>query len=509
MNNSLKKLTLCFAIGIAYADNNGVNQMPPKTYPEVTIPQKKMFKPASSLKTATPIKYLVVLFQENNSFDRYFGIYPNAINPSGEPQFTAKPNTPQLNGFTKQLLENNPNKVNPFRLSRKTYPCSNKHEYQPEIDSMNGGLMNKFVEKTDSGKSGCINQVMAYYDGNSVTALWNYAQNYTLNDNTYTTNFGPSTPGAVNLVAGTTGPTISTPEDQEYIKNGYLIEDPNPMFDDCSYGTSISGSKDEPVAKFTQGKNIGDLLNNKSISWGWFQGGFKPTSYIAGSGTAICDSVSTSVFGKKSRDYIPHHEPFNYFASTANPHHLEPSSNMFIGSTDRANHQYDLSNFYEAAKSSNLPAVSFIKPRGFEDGHGGYSNPIDEQRHIVNVINQLQQLPQWKNMAIIIIYDDTDGDYDHQIPPKLQTEVLDGHRGFGGRIPMLVISPWSKVNYIDHTMLDQTSVTKFIEYNWGLTTIGKYTADNYAGSILNMFDFNHKLASKLKLDPENGTIVEN
>lgn len=84
------------------------------------------------------------------------------------------------------------------------------------------------------------------------------------------------------------------------------------------------------------------------------------------------------------------------------------------------------------------------------------------KRYLVNTINKLQQLPEWKNMAIVIIYDDTDGDYDHQIPPKSQTEVVNGHRGFGGRVPMLLISPWSKVNYVDHTQLDQSSIAKFI-----------------------------------------------
>ena len=222
---------------------------------------------------------------------------------------------------------------------------------------------------------------------------------------------------------------------------------------------------------------------------------------------AVCNATSISMFSKKSRDYIPHHEPFNYFASTANPHHLAPGSAKYIGSTDVANHQYDLSSFWLSAAQGNLPAVSYLKPRGFEDGHGGYSDPLDEQRFLVTTINKLQQLPEWKDMAIVIIYDDTDGDYDHQFPPKLQTENLDGHRGHGGRVPMLVISPWSKVNYVDHTQLDQSSILKFIEYNWNLPVVGSNTADNYANNISNMFNFKHRAAGKLLLDPDNGTVA--
>lgn len=488
---------------IANAAETPNNQTPPANYPQLIKPKNKLFTPASKVPTKTPIKHIVVLFQENISFDRYFGVYPNAKNPTGEPQFIAKPNTPAVNGLTKELIDNNPNSVKPYRLERNLHPCSNEHEYLAEIASFNGGLMNKFVEETNSKEKGCAGQVMGYYDGNSVTALWNYAQNYALNDNTYTSNFGPSTPGAMNLTSGTTGPSVSTTKDTDYLINGYIVSDPNPYYDDCSSATSVSGSATEPQAMRTSGKNIGELLNAKNITWGWFQGGFTPTAYLE-NGSAVCDATSTSIYNVKSRDYIPHHEPFNYFATTANPHHLPPTSNKYIGSTDQANHQYDLTSFWQAVKHGNLPAVTYLKPRGFEDGHAGYSDPLDEQRYLVTTINKLQQLPEWKNMAIVIIYDDTDGDYDHQLPPKNQTEVLNGHRGFGGRVPMLLISPWSKVNYVDHTQLDQSSISKFIEYNWGQPPLGVDTADNYAGSILNMFDFKHKNANQLILDPTTG-----
>lgn len=486
------------------------NATPPTSYLDVKKPTKKQFKKAQELKTQTPIKHVVVIFQENNSFDRYFGTYPNALNLPGEPKFVAKPNTPSVNGLTQQLLTQNPNSVQPYRIANDFQPCSQDHDHGPEILAANGGLMNKFVEhgsyQTDGYKNRCAGQVMAYYDGNTVTALWNYAQNYALNDNSFTTVYGPSTPGALNLIAGTTGKASSpNGEDDEVIKNGFIIEDPNPVFDDCSYGTSKSGSTTTMIAKLDSAKNIGDLMSKDGVSWGWFQGGFKPSNIT--NGTAVCNKVTSNVYGVAKSDYNPHHQPFQYFASTANPHHLAPSASNMIGSTDEANHQYDMSDFWTAAEAGHLPAVSYLKAPNFQDGHGDYSNPRDEQEWLVNNINRLQKLPEWKNTAIIIAWDDTDGDYDHVAPPKSQFDDIPGRTGYGTRVPLLVISPWAKTNYVDHTQTDQASVLKFIEYNWNLPTLGKDSNDQYAGSMLNMFDFKAKPNTKpLFLDPKTGLV---
>jgi phospholipase C len=162
--------------------------------------------------TATPIKHLVVIFDENESFDHYFGTYPFAANTDGNP-FHAKPGTPTVNGlYTKitpsgpvgPLLTNNPNAYNPERLTpSEALTCDQDHDYQPEQQAFNGGKMNKFVQFTEAdsdcnqGEPNVFFQpglVMDYYDGNTVTALWNYAQNYAMSDNNYGSVFGPSTP---------------------------------------------------------------------------------------------------------------------------------------------------------------------------------------------------------------------------------------------------------------------------------------------------------------------------
>ncbi|HXB69351.1 MAG TPA: alkaline phosphatase family protein [Candidatus Acidoferrales bacterium] len=162
--------------------------------------------------TTTPIQHVVVIFQENVSFDHYFATYPVAANNSkSEPSFTAAPGTPSVNGLSGPLLTNNPNAAQPFRLTRaQPVTCDQDHNYADEQKAFNGGLMNKFVESVGVGTASCdvggngTKIVMGYYDGNTVTALWNYAQNFAMSDNSFGTTFGPSTPGVLNLIAGQT-----------------------------------------------------------------------------------------------------------------------------------------------------------------------------------------------------------------------------------------------------------------------------------------------------------------
>jgi phospholipase C len=160
--------------------------------------------------TATPIHHLVVIFQENVSFDHYFGTYPNATNPPGEPGFYPAPGTPSVNGLNSTLLTQNPNTANPSRLDRsQPLTCDQNHDYTPEQQAFDHGLMDKFMQFTNTPTCtapdiGKPNLVMDYYDGNTVTALWNYAQHFAMSDNSFSTTFGPSTPGALNLISGQT-----------------------------------------------------------------------------------------------------------------------------------------------------------------------------------------------------------------------------------------------------------------------------------------------------------------
>jgi phospholipase C len=285
---------------------------------------------------------------------------------------------------------------------------------------------------------------------------------------------------------------------------------------------------------------------------------------------------STTNIHTPTADYVPHHEPFQYYVSTRNPHHLRPSPDTpaQIGKSDQANHQYDLDDFFKALQHGNLPAVSYLKAPKYQNAHPGNSDPLLEQTFLVTVLNALQRSSFWPQTAVIINYDDSDGWYDHALGPvvnnstnsgptdpsnpniggdnnstnandsliptlplstsstpanagKIKTSGVcgptpanappgAGRCGYGPRLPFLVLSPWAKRNFIDHTLADQTSSLRFIEANWSLGFIdrtelpagkplGSFSFDQLAGSILNMFDFNHRPDnSRLILDQLTG-----
>ena len=218
--------------------------------------------------TTMPIRHVVVIFGENVSFDHYFGTYPNATNPAGEPSFTAAPETPSVNGLTPELLTDNPNLQNPFRLDRSmASTCDNDNHYADEQKAYDGGLLDKFVQSTSATGAGCTPALaMGYYDGNTVTALWNYAQHFASSDNFFASEFGTTVMGHLNLISGQTH-TTSVGFIQNKVANGSVIANVEAGVDDCV--TSVTGT---PVVM--TGTNVGDLLNAKGISWGWFYAEF-------------------------------------------------------------------------------------------------------------------------------------------------------------------------------------------------------------------------------------------
>ncbi|HTP22253.1 MAG TPA: alkaline phosphatase family protein [Solirubrobacteraceae bacterium] len=605
--------------------------------------------------TTTPIQHVVVIFQENESFDHYFGTYPKAANTDGR-RFHAAKGTPSVDGLrpatshslpprlrhSTNLLTQNPNEDQPQRLDSSPtglsgsaggqLTCDEDHNYSDEQQAFDGGKMDHFVQSTgtDAGTKSPFgttcqpSQVMDYYDGNTVTALWNYAQHYSLEDDSFGVTFGPSAPGAINVASGDTGnidaghladsPSVSTSTSPDGDltpdgKGGYsLTNDAQPYWDDCS-------TRDAAAFK---GTNIGDVLNKAGLSWGWFEGGFDPTTTFAAasaatghagqptshfipdefsgsftgknvppnaSNQALCDAVhpvgaalgGTGQWGYKD-DYIPHHEPFQFYASTANPHHLTVPVNTAgedtlaglktIGRDTQSyvnglpqfntpNHQYDTSDFDQLVAAigrgrmpaTALPAVSFLKAPGNEDGHPGYSDPADEQAFVTREINSLMRTSDWRSTVVIVNWDDSDGWYDHvysgitnpslapsdnltntntntvgpgqptsgQCGPSPQTKAPlageQGRCGFGPRLPMLVISPYARVNSVDSNLTDQASIINFIEYNWHLPGIPG-SADRILSKLdhseglkfdlAGMFDFKKPQAKKLILNPRTG-----
>lgn len=486
--------------------------------------------------TATPIQHLVVIFQENVSFDHYFGTYPFATNPAGEPPFHGAPNTPSVNGLNNALLNFNPNlnpangagASNPFRIDRSgAVTADQNHDYTAEQQAFDAGLMDLFPLDTSSGG----NEVLGYFDGNTVTGIWNYAQFFAMSDNSFSTTFGPSTPGVINLVSGQTNGVAATLNGTgDEVSGGSdgsltVIGDPDPIGDICSNPTRN---------QVTMGsKNIGDLLNASGVTWGSFMGGFN-LSTVNPNGTTGCSRSSAGLAGT-TNDYIPHHSFFNYWASTSNGAHTRPASVSEIGGAGPANHQYDLQDFYAAVAEGSFPAVNFIKAQAYQDGHAGYSDPLDEQTFIVDLINFLETQPTWSSTAVVIMYDDSDGWYDHQMGPIVNTSTGPqdaltgpgacgtaatalpgfnatanphalGRCGYGPRLPLLVISPYAKENFVDHSITDQTSIIRFIEDNWlSSQRLDSGSFDVLANSITQMFNFSKlRVNGKLILNPLTG-----
>jgi phospholipase C len=535
-------VTAVSVLSVAFADDNG----------------GRGGNGGANVRTTTPIKHLVVIFQENVSFDHYFGTYPFATNPTGEPRFEASARTPSVNGLSGTLLTNNPNlnpannslstglgATNPFRLDRSEAATNDQnHNYLPEQLAFDHGLMDLFPASvgtagpppSDEPIETSKGLTMGYYDGNTVTAYWNYAQHFAMSDNHFDTTFGPSTPGAINLISGqTNGVTKNINPGSSTISDGNggtsLIGDADPVGDVCSTTTGN-------VVQFG-GKNVGDLLNAAGVSWGFFEGGFN-LSLVNPDGSTGCARTHTSaVTHSLKADYIPHHQPFQYYPSTANLAHTRPTSVAMIGQAkDAANHQYDTADFFAAVSAGNFPAVSYLKAAGFQDGHAGYSDPLDEQTFVVTVINFLQQQRDWESTAVVIAYDDSDGWYDHALGqivnpsataldglsgpgacgPGLTnalpginpaTKHAQGRCGFGPRQPLLVVSPWARRNFVDHTMTDLSSILRFVEDNWlGGQRIGQGSFDTITNSINSMFNFEHaENDDAVMLDPSTGLVV--
>jgi phospholipase C len=524
--------------------------------------------------SAQAIKHVVVIFGENISFDHYFGTYPNATNVPGEPVFTAAAGTSTPNNYVSNpsLLSTNPNlnkngainagnasvngATNPFRLDRaQAYTSSQDHNYADEQKAFDANAMDLFpqyVGAADSAAQALATSApaiaatkgltMGYYDGNTVTAMWNYAQHYALNDHSFGTNFGPSTVGAINLISGQTNGAINAvnPTASAVIDDGSgtgtytVIGDPTPGSEMCP---------DSTTSVTMTGKNVGDLLNTAGVTWGWFQGGFD-TTITNPNGTTGCARSTVSAYTGTEGDYSAHHQPFQYYPTTRNLNHNRPTPGVAIGATDAsgANHQYDVKDFDAALANGQMAAVSFLKAPKFQDAHAGNSDPLDEQAFVVNEINAIQKSSFWSSTAIILAYDDSDGWYDHMnmvlngsatsvdflngasvcmsataaaaaLPGVAAgTTHAQGRCGYGPRLPLLVISPWAKKNYIDTTVTDQSSVLKFIEDTFvGSARIGQGSFDSMAGSLNNMFDFSNGAVppnpNVVQLNPTTGVVT--
>jgi acid phosphatase len=212
-------------------------------------------------------------------------------------------------------------------------------------------------------------------------------------------------------------------------------------------------------------KNIGDLLTAKSVTWAWYAGSWN---------AAVADGAKTSrsvIYSGASGgpngvapDFQAHHHPFNYFAN------MDPVT----GAANRSAHLKDYNDLVAAAAAGTLPSVVFYKPEGDVNQHPGYTNVTGFDSHIADLVAKLQASPQYKNMVILITYDEFGGQWDHAAPPK--ADLL----GPGTRIPAIIVSPFAKMGTIDHTQMDSSSALRFIQRRWGTDALPGVTARDSA-----------------------------
>ncbi len=328
-----------------------------------------------------------------------------------------------------------------------------------------------------------------------------YAQYFAMSDN-FDTEFGTTVMGHLNLVSP--NPHNQRSDHQRQVANGNRQR--RSRFDDCARHRNARADETAPTSEY--------LLNAKGVSWGWFYADFPQSA----NSKPITSCPST---------YNSHYDPFQYYQSTSNPHHLPPSSPAAIGtSRDQANHNYTIDDFWTAANNGNMPAVSFLKASKPQTGHPSDSTPLMEQQFLVQTINALQQTPEaWRSRSRTTIQ----SRYDHVMPPDHSQSNDPGQDtllgptgmcgtpapgayldrcGYGTRLPFLAISPYAKQNYVSHALGDLSSVTRFIEDNWNLGRLGDQSFDAMAGSILDLFDFNSApRTTALLLDQTSGEIL--
>jgi phospholipase C len=446
--------------------------------------------------THSPIKHTIILYQENISFDHYFGTYGHGSNgiPAGSTlthtngALTWGPYAPtQLSGTTQSRT------------------CDVDHGYADMIRMVNGGAMDQFLQfgndktvtnPSSSSAATCPNfetltppgigataLANAYYTGTAgdpnapLQNYWSLASQYTLADNFFQGVYGPSTPGAQWLVAATNNTS----------------GDPNPIGDICNdYPASIS-PQDIP--------NLGAEATAAGTSWAWFQGGF-----------GTCSPTSLGV-------YSPHHDPFQYFTSTADLAHADAfDPNLSYPQANR--HQRDLSVFDAALAGTplpgqtvvpTLPAISWVKAPEISDGHPGYSGPALEDAFVGDLVAKLKASAYWKDTALVIAFDETGGWWDHVAPPDLGGPFANlvnglpnlsgcqypgipgatcGEAGLGPRLPVLVISRFAKPGFIDHDLLNTASLDRWVEWNHRLPALGVWgDRDVNAGNLAHAFVF--------------------
>jgi len=419
------------------------------------------------------INHVVVILQENWSFDSLYGEFPgaNGVASAGATlRQTDKNNQP----YTTLPQPKDTNKkptvadarfpanlpVQPFEIGDYAPPDQQigdlTQRFYQEQQQIDGGKMDKFVAVSENG-----GLTMGYYDATDMPE-GKLARQYTLTDNFFHAAFGGSMLNHFWLIAANTPAWPNAPANMvaRLGSDGKLVKDGAVTPDGYLVNTAFPASQPHPATITDTAQlvppltmpTIGDRLDEKQVTWGWFSGGWK-------------DAVA----GHPDPLFQFNHQPFAYFAKYAD------------GTPGRAAHLHDEQDFLRALTDNSLPAVSFIKPIGLDNEHPGYATLARGQQHVADLVQAVQKSPYWADTAIIVTYDENGGFWDHVAPPK------GDQWGPGTRVPAIIISPYAKKGFIDHMQYDTTSILAFIEARWGLAPLG--TRDAAANGLTNAFDF--------------------
>ncbi len=362
----------------------------------------------------SPITHLIILMMQNHSLDNLFGTFPgaNGLNAT-------LPSYHQVDAAGKT--------VSPTPITSLTTPDLN-HNQRTYAASWDNGLMDKFaftngdlaMQYYNSSLSGLTTNNKPY----GIQTLWNYAQQYALADNFYMSAMNSEPAQELYMVAATVHDNTTASA--------------LPFYDPCSaveQQSSVGGTIAAPLTE----TNVGDQLTAKQISWAYAEMNF------VNSQNGTCT------------DYVPQEEPFQYFTSTENSEHTQ---------------NFTLASFDSMLTSGTLPSVYWIQPDGANDMHPGGGNILDGIEFVDNIVQAVKNSSEWQNTAIIVLFDESGGWYDHVPPPQLSGNIYGpGGQGFGMRVPVMIISPYAKTNYISHQQMDFVSILRFIQWNWNLGEI--------------------------------------
>jgi acid phosphatase len=445
------------------------------------------------------IKTIVVIYAENHSFDNMYGMFPGANGvasataeqktqmdhdgnplPRLPPVYTGgKPDPRYPSG-----LPNGPFRIDQPPVNRRFDQIVPNpiHNYWQNIEQINGGRNDKFVAMTNVGA-----WTMGYYDGSSLK-MWQWARRYTLADNFFMGAFGGSflnhqwlicacapawtdAPASIRAQVDANGLLKKRPDspasvldgpvrlfDGQVTPDGYAVNTSQPAYQPSGIPPAANGSLELadaallPVPPQTA-KTIGDTLSAKNVSWAWYAGAWNE-ALRDGARPPAEKRVVIYHKSNASPNFQAHHQPFNYFARFA------------PGTADRALHLKDGAEFLEAIDRGTLPQVAFYKPPGRLTQHPSYTDIQSGDIHIADLLEHLEKSPQWKNMVVIVTYDENGGYWDHVPPPS--GPGWGDRWGPGSRVPTLVVSPFAKRGYVDRTSYDTTSILKLITGRFGL-----------------------------------------